>query len=94
MTKTLGRGTTLVSLQMVQNWEEVSDTQDICPAIQRSFNRLQKWAGRNLMKIKKKKMQTSCTCQRLTPCTSTVWGPTSWKAALKQEPGISDGCQA
>lgn len=52
MTRTLGHGTSLQQkLQMIQNWEEASDTQDGCAAI---HSRLQKWVGRNLMKLKKK----------------------------------------
>lgn len=88
MTRKLGHGTTLVSLQMIGNWEEVSYTWDGCAAIKRSFNRLQKRDGRNLMEFKKKKMQNSCTWQRLTPCTSTGWGQPAGKQLWSKNLGF------
>lgn len=89
MTRTLGHGTTLVSLQMTQNWEQVSDTQDGCAAIQRNLNRLQKWAGRNLMKLKKKIENAKLSpLAKINSLHQVIWG----QPAGKQLMGISDGC--
>lgn len=82
MIRTLGDGKTLISLQVIQNWEEVSDTQDGCAAIQRNFNRLQKWASRKLMKLKKRRKCKILAPVKINSLHQDSMGMTTWKATL------------
>ena len=58
---------------------DVTGTPEGHAAIWRDLDRLEKWADRNLMKFNK----GSCKGGK-TPCISTCWGLTSWKAALQK----------
>ena len=59
------------------------DAPDSCAAIQMDLGGVEKWADRKLMKIKRGKFQV-LPQGGTTPCTSTGWGPISWKAALQK----------
>jgi len=51
--------------------------------IQKDLDRPEKWAERNLMKVKGK-CKKSCTSGGTIPCTSTGWGLSIWKTALQK----------
>jgi len=61
----------------------VVDGPDGCAAIQKDLDRLEKWANRKLIKFNKGNAK-SCSWGGMTPCTSTHWELTRWKAALQK----------
>lgn len=59
----------------------MADTPDGHAALHRDFDRLKKWANRNVMKLNKCKV---LHLGRNNPDTSTYWGPASQRAALEK----------
>jgi len=77
----MGQTVPLASLQMTENWDERLIGQGVMLPSSRTL-RLEKWADRNLMELKKK-CRVLCLGGTIL-CINICWGTPSWKATQQK----------